>query len=52
MLREGTSRQLHAWLADGLLERRNLSAHVPGSRLEWIPLPSQLLKLALPTSTG
>ena len=23
MLREGTSRQLHAWLADGLLERRN-----------------------------
>lgn len=48
MLREGTSRQLQAWLADGLLDAAVITETSSGPELEWSALPAQVLKLAVP----
>ena len=48
MLREGTARQLHAWLAEGLLDAIVVGEPRQRVRLEWLPLPAQVLRLALP----
>lgn len=47
-LREGTARQLHSWLAEGLLDAIVVGEPSRGVRLEWLPLPAQVLRLTLP----